>query len=240
MFGVASTQCSARWRLAHGGLCAGQGPHACVNDKSLVKTTKTSARRPSASTHLEPVHGVPPPLLHNQLVPANLHHRVGLRRAAVAGLGLAGCRGLRLGGCAGSEGEGRAVGGSGPGPRAVPPAGGIRARLVGSRRCRRPGCTRASDSWGVAQPCMLGSTPWAHALPSPATAATWRRLLKLLRGAGRAWLNRARAEGAARCRVAVGRACTVTAAMAAMLLVALRNGRNGWPTPPHPVVCCAC
>ncbi len=135
--------------------------------------------------------------------------------------------------------SGRAVGG-GRGAGGGPPAGGTSARLVG------PGSRLTVRVWGeggsrgAAQPCMLGCTLWVHALPSPATAATWRRLLKLLRGAGRAWQNRARAEGAARCRVAAGRACTVTAAMAAMLNVALQRGSNGWPTPSHPVVCYAC
>lgn len=78
------------------------------------------AALPSAYlSHLKPVHSVPPPLLHNQLVPANVHHRIGLARAAVAGLRLAGRGSLSLGGCKGRRPAGGGWAAAGAGGRAT-------------------------------------------------------------------------------------------------------------------------
>ena len=75
-----------------------KGAAAAAQKKQQPKTSQHAGR--GAAAHLQPVDCVPPPLLHNQLVPANLHHCVRVHLAAVAGLRLAGCCG-RLGGCRG-------------------------------------------------------------------------------------------------------------------------------------------
>lgn len=113
------------------------------------------------AAHLEPVDGVPPPLLHNQLMAANLHHRIRLRRAAVAGLRLAGCRG-RLGGCGSGRGRGCKAGG---GRRASAARPGPSAQRRGGAmwRARRPlGAWRAPQAqawwgWRASPTCMVAT-----------------------------------------------------------------------------------